>query len=297
MKLSLTTFLLFAVLANVQAKMVQTSSPLAKVIELLQGNLAKGQEEKQKEVEMFQTYDRWCQDTQVENENSIQKANDQIDEDKATVASLTSKVERLQGEIASHETDVAAYQGDEKAAMDVRKIEHNSYLAVNQNADESLAALDGAINLLKEQSSRDGLFLIQLKNKIPEDKLKGLMAFLAEKNPIGATPEVADYEFQSHGIVQMLEQLKREFKDEKNANQNKETQRKDEHDALMKLLDGMIKDRKKRITDKTETIGKHQEEIGNRKKSIADETADRDAAQKTLEEVTTTCALDRKSVV
>jgi peptidoglycan hydrolase CwlO-like protein len=104
MKLTLSLFLLFVVSAN-----ANTASPLSKVIELLNGNLEKGKKAKADEVTMFQEYDLWCQDTQVDSENSIKNANDQIDEDKATIASLPSKIERLQGEIASHESDVAAY--------------------------------------------------------------------------------------------------------------------------------------------------------------------------------------------
>merc|ERR1711879_299238 len=104
-----------------------------------------------------------------------------------------------------------------KAATNVRSIEKNDYDALHKDYSESVDALERAVAVLKKQAyNRKQASLVQVSalrdlSLVPDEAKDAITAFLAQ-DPAAegldvAAPDAAGYEFQSHGVIEMLEKL------------------------------------------------------------------------------------------
>merc|ERR1719456_124247 len=131
----------FAVLflsAQVEASEV---TPVQKVIQLMEGMLEKGKKEKHAEQVQFASYKQFCDDTTVEKKRAIAEANEKIDVLKADIQKYTADAAQLTKEIAGHDEDISVWNGDIKAATNVREIEKTDYDALHKDYSESVDAL------------------------------------------------------------------------------------------------------------------------------------------------------------
>merc|ERR1719453_1571907 len=114
--------------------------------------MAKGKEEKHKEEVQFAAYKQFCDDTSVEKKRAIEEANEKIEVLKADIQKYTAKAAKLTKEIAELDEDITIWNGDIKAATNVRNIEKSDYDALHKDYSESVDALGRAIAVLKKQS-------------------------------------------------------------------------------------------------------------------------------------------------
>merc|ERR1719215_1154081 len=141
----------FVVLSNGAAARSEVT-PVQKVLQLLEGMLAKGKKEKHDEQVQFAAYKQFCDDTSVEKKRAIEEANEKIDMLKADIEKYTATAAKLTKEIAEHDEDISTWNGDQKAATKVREIEKADYDALHQDYSESVDALQRAIAVLKKQA-------------------------------------------------------------------------------------------------------------------------------------------------
>merc|ERR1719399_1962089 len=113
----------YAAKANSQAKV----TPVQKVIELLTGMLEKGKKEKHEEQLQYNGFKQYCDDTTVEKTRAIDEANQMIEVLKADIQKYAAHADLLTKQIAEHDADIAAWNGDMKAATKVREIEKADY--------------------------------------------------------------------------------------------------------------------------------------------------------------------------
>merc|ERR1719420_2597885 len=173
--------LIQAYAAQKKAQAESTVTPVQKVIELLQGMLEKGKKEKHEEQVQFAAYKQFCDDTTVEKQRAIKEANEMIEMLKADIQKYTVDAETLTKEIADHDEDISTWNGDIKAATNVREIEKADYDATHKDYSESVDALQRAIAVLKKQAhDRKQAALIQLKelSLIPPEAKKAIDIFL-----------------------------------------------------------------------------------------------------------------------
>merc|ERR1719498_2283992 len=137
--------------AHAQATNAEVT-PVQKVIQLLEGMMAKGKSEKHDEQVQFAAYKQFCDDTSVEKTRAISEANEAIEVQKADIQKYTADAATLTKEIASHEEDISVWTGDSKAATNVRAIEKTDYDALHKDYSESVDALERAIAVLKKQA-------------------------------------------------------------------------------------------------------------------------------------------------
>merc|ERR1719265_1113215 len=142
------------VLLSVSAVAVEKAevTPVQKVIQLMEGMLAKGQKEEQPEQVQFAAYKQFCDDTSTEKTRAIAEANERIDVLKADIQQATATAARLTKEIAELDEDISIWEGDIKAATNVRNIEKADYDATHKDYSESVDALQRAIAVLKKQA-------------------------------------------------------------------------------------------------------------------------------------------------
>merc|ERR1719158_2642198 len=222
MKCAISAIAFLALLcAPVQANEV---TPVQKVIQLMNGMLEKGKKEKHAEQVQFAAYKQFCEDTSVEKKRAIAEANERIEVLKADIQKNTAKAAKLTKEIAELDEDIAIWNGDIKAATKVREIEKADYDATHKDYSESVDALERAIDVLKKQShDRKQASLLQVSSLtklslIPTEAKHAIDAFIQQGQedmaPEGlavSAPEANAYEFQSSGVVEMLEKLLDKF--------------------------------------------------------------------------------------
>merc|ERR1719272_78110 len=185
---------------------------------------------------------------------------------KADIQKDVADATRLTEEIAAHDEDIAVWTGDQKAATKVRDIENADFDALNRDYSESIDALQRAIAVLKKQSydRKQGGSLVQVSaltqlNLIPAAAKKAIDAFLQQDPQEGlavSAPEANAYEFQSSGVVEMLEKLLDKFVDEKTQLEKEEMNSKHAYEMLMQDLKAQIEQATQDRTEKSEAKAK-----------------------------------------
>merc|ERR1719282_1242495 len=272
-------------------------TPVQKVITLMQGMLNKAKAAKHDEQVQFAAYKQFCDDTTVEKQRAIKEANERIEILKADIQKYTEDAAMLTKEIAGHDEDISVWKGDKKAAAKVRQLEKADYDAMHQDYSESIDALQRAIAVLKKQAHDRKQAMLQVSNLkqlslVPIDAKKAIDAFLEQDPQEGlavSAPEAYGYEFQSHGIIEMLEKLLDKFIAERTQLEKEEMNTKHAYDMLMQDLTAQIAQAQQDRDEKAETKAKKLEAKADAEGDLAETTATRDADQKYLDDLTATC--------
>jgi hypothetical protein len=277
-------------------------TPVQKVIQLMNGMLEKGKKEKHAEQVQFAAYKQFCDDTSVEKTRAIKEANERIDVLKADIQKYTAKAAKLTKEIAELDEDISIWTGDIKAATKVREIEKADYDALHKDYSESVDALERAIAVLKKQThDRKQASLLQVSSLmnlqlIPAEAKKAIDAFIQQDQeewaPEGlavSAPEANGYEFQSNGVIEMLEKLLDKFIDERTTLEKEEMNSKHAYDMLMQDLNAQIAQATKDRDEKAESKAKAQQAKADAEGDLKDTTTTRDEDQKYLDELVATC--------
>merc|ERR1719386_241747 len=175
----------------------------------MNGMLEKGKKEKHDEQVQFAAYKQFCDDTTVEKKRAIAEANERIEVLKADIQKYTADAAQLTKEIAELDEDISIWNGDIKAATNVRDIEKADYDATHKDYSESVDALQRAIAVLKKQAHdrKQAGSLVQvaaLKNLvlIPEHAKKIINAFLSTAEDDGLAVSAPDAKRAIDAFVQ-----------------------------------------------------------------------------------------------
>jgi len=284
-------------LAVLGASAVATEvTPVQKVLDLMNSMLEKGKKEKHEEQVQYSAYKQFCDDTSVEKTQAIEDANEKITVLKADIEKAIATVAKLTKEISELEEDISTWNGDVKAATTVRETEKADYEKTHADYSESVDALERAIAVLKKEThDRKQASLLQLKSMtlIPQSAKDTIDAFLQqdpEETLAESAPEANAYEFQSGGIIEMLDKLLDKFIEERTQLEREEMNSKHAYDMLKADLEASIEqatqDRDEKAEFKAETIQAKADAQGD----LQDTTSTRDADTKYLEDLTATCA-------
>merc|ERR1719450_1689019 len=274
-------------------------TPVQKVIQLLQGMAEKGKKEKHEEQVQFAAYKQFCDDTTTEKQRAIKEANAKMEQLSAAIQKAEADAATLSKEIAGLDEDISVWEGDKKASTEVREMENADYMATHKDYSESVDALERAIAVLKKQAydrSQAELMQVNSLKLVPEHAKKVISAFLAQGDELGqdpmsvSAPEANAYEFQSQGVVDMLEKLHDKFEDERTDLEKEESNARHAYEMLVQDLTAQIttatEDREAKAREKAANLQQAAEEKGD----LADTTATRDADQTYLDELMATCA-------
>jgi cell division septum initiation protein DivIVA len=290
---------LVALLVALHSTPAHAVTPVQKVIQLMEGMSAKGKKEKHDEQVQFAAYKQFCDDTAVEKKRSIAEANEKIDMLKADIEKYTSDAAMLTKEIADHDDDIAAWTGDMKAATKVRAMEKADYDATHKDYSESIDALERAIAVLKKQAytRKQAASFAQVKalnslELIPKEAKKAINVFLEQDPAEGlavSAPEAAGYEFQSQGVIEMLEKLLEKFMGERTVLEKEEMNSQHAFDMLIQDLTAQTDQAKQDREEKAETKAKKLQAKADAEGDLTDTTTTRDADQKYLDDLVATC--------
>jgi len=243
----------FALLAGAMSAQVDVT-PIQKVIEMMDGMLAKGQQEKHEEEVEFTKFHEWCDQVRDEKTNSIAEATAQIEELAAAIDKAESDAEVLTEEIAGLEKEVSELTAEADSATAQRKKEEADYNAVHQDLSESIDAVARAEQVLRKRQADVPQSLLQVSKMsgVSAQEKAVITSFLSlgSSEEAGA-PEANSYEFQSGGVVSLLEKLKLKFEDQRLALEKEEMTTKANYQVLTQQLTDDIKADNNSIKKKT----------------------------------------------
>jgi len=275
-------------------------TPVQKVIQLLEGMLTKGKQEKHEEQVQFASFKQFCDDTTVQKQRDIKEATERIEMLKADIQKYTADAAQLTREIAGHDEDISVWTGDKQAATKVREIEHQDYTALHKDYSESVDALQRAIQVLRQQAyDRPQASLAQVSalrslSLIPADAKRAIDLFLMQdgQEPTGlavSAPEANAYEFQAHGIIEVLEKLLDKFIDERTTTEKEEMNTQHAYDMLMQDLTAQIDQATQDRTQKSAVKARKLQAKADAEGDLTDTTQTRDSDQQYLDNLVATC--------
>jgi prefoldin subunit 5 len=297
------TFISLCLLAGALRINAEEVTPVQKVVQLMEGMLEKGKKEKDNEAVQFTASKQFCDDTSVERKRAIEESEETIGTLKADIQKYAADATKLTKEIAGLDQDVSIWQGDIKAATKVRAIEKTDYDAMLKDYSESVDALQRAIAVLKKQSfdrkqksSLAQVTALKGLSLIPEGAKKTIDLFVqqdAEAKDVEGlavtAPEANSYEFQSRGVIEMLEKLLSKFIDERTTLQKSEMNSKHAYDMLMRELKAQIVQAEADRGLKAENKAKRLQDKADASGDLNDATATKNADSKYLSDVSATC--------
>jgi len=204
-------------------------TPTQKVLNMLTELLQKGQEDKANEVAVMKQYTAWVHDREIDLNQLITTAKRSIDKSLAFIESSESSVEQLASQIGVLDEQIASDSKDKAAAMKQRASERDEFLKQEVDYAESVEALDAALQTMKAQSMdqpQAEMFLQQMAVRKPGmRRVLAALLQVQDSNRDDGAPAVAGYEFQSHGIIEVLEELLAKFKAQLSTLQTEEAER------------------------------------------------------------------------
>jgi len=291
----------FCIAALVASAAGVTVTPVQKVIQLMEGMAVKGKDQKHQEQVQFAAYKQFCDDTAVQKKRAIEEGTEQIEMLKASIAKHAADAAQLATEISAHEADVAAWEGDVKAARKVRELEKADYDALHKDYSESVDALQRAIAVLRKQAaSRPQASLAQVAglkslSLVPPAAKRAIDLFLMQSGEepseglAVAAPEAAGYELQSHGIIEMLEKLLDKFIDERTDTEKEEMNARHAFEILLQDLTAQTEQAKADREQKVESKAKRLQAKADAEGQLTDASTTLEADEKYLSDLTGTC--------
>jgi len=279
-------------------------TPVQKVIQMMEEMKAKGTAEMEAEQKTWEAYAEWCKDTTVEKEYSIKTATADIERLIATIQKHKADAATLADKINSLDQEIAGWNADLAKATELRTSEHADFEAMQQDYSESVDALGRAISVLKAKAHDvpQAKLLLQKVSKlahVPAHAKSAIAAFLqksARQSPSGyVQPEADAYEFQSGGVVEMLEKLLDKFRDELNTLEMDEKQAQHNYDMQALQLKDSIKFAEKEREEKQAEKSAHDEAAAQAKGDLAQTQAAKAADEKYLADLTAQCDLKKAS--
>merc|ERR1719151_541072 len=185
-----------------------------------------------------------------------------------------------------------------KAATKVRAMEKADYDTTHKDYSESVDALERAIAVLKKQAyNRKQASFAQVKvlnslELIPREAKNAISIFLEQDPAEGlavTAPEAYGYEFQSQGVIEMLEKLLDKFIDERTVLEKEELNSQHAFDLLIQALTAPPAQAKQDREEKAETKAKKLQAKADAEGDLNDTTTTRDEDQKYLDDLTATC--------
>merc|ERR1719313_1990216 len=232
-------------------------TPIQKVLTLMEEMKAKAIAAKQDEEVKFSAFSSWCTNTKKSKSDEIAAGNEKMDMLKATIEKAAVLIAKLTDRILELEEDVGRWKKDQGSATAVRDKEKTDFQATVTDYSESIDAVEGALSVLKKQAfdrkqAAASLMQVQKKALVPAASKKIIRSFLQQDPELAYdAPEANAYEFQSGGVVEMLEKLLDEFSSKKTDLEKEELGAQQSFEQIIQQLSDNIENAEFEINKKT----------------------------------------------
>lgn len=255
-------------------------TPVQKVLQMMSEMVAKGEKGLDDEKKIMATFDEFVSDENRRLTQNIQTADSEIEKLTAFITKTVDDIRVHGAQIGELDELIQQKEGELADATSLRQGQNVEYQEQQTDLSESVDALQRAIDKLKsEDYNRPQAMMMLQKMAVSKPGLRPVLAaFLAEavKTSEPGAPEVASYEFQSGGIVAMLEGLLEKFEKELGDVEAAETSKTQNYDLnkiqLTDLIAYSSKNREEKAgtkADLTAKSGKAKGDLAATKKSKA----------------------------
>ncbi|CAJ1405721.1 unnamed protein product [Effrenium voratum] len=284
-------------LVAASAALASDVTPVQKVIQMLEDMKAKGTKEMEEEQVQYATFKQFCDSTLSEKEKSITDSSDKIETLGADIEAAKADAERLATEAAAHSADIESATKEKDDASALRSKAREDFLATLKDYTESISAVGRALKVLKTQEKVSLVQLAEVKKMLPDEAVHSIDAFLArDKQSLimeGAKGEPETYEFQSGGVVGLLEQLKTKFEGERETLETEEQAKKHSFQLLAQGLEAQLAQSKKELESKTQFKAKRLQEKASGEGDLAEARGTKESDVKYSTDLKATC--DKKA--
>mmetsp|Transcript_24566 Transcript_24566/g.62622 ORF Transcript_24566/g.62622 Transcript_24566/m.62622 type:complete len:660 (+) Transcript_24566:47-2026(+) len=258
-------------------------TPTQQVINMMAELKAKGEKMVEDEQKTFATYAEWVDDESKRLAFDIQDGAAKIEELIAFITKAESDATELGSQVAGLEAEMDQLTAEKKEATEIRNEQHTEYLKISQDYSESVDALKRAIQVMSAENfdrAQAAVLLQRMSTTVPgmEPVLAALQQQQQASEP--GAPEVAAYEFQSGGIVELLNSLLDKFSGELADVESAESNQAHEFNLVELHLTNTIEkdtsDRDEKSQAKSEKLAasaKAQGELSETKAAKADDEA------------------------
>jgi len=277
-------------------------TPVQKVVQMLQDMHARGQQEKQDEEVRFSEFSQWCDDTRVDKNRAIAESKQQIEQLTADKQKAESDANQLGKEVGALQAKIASWEAAAKAGTEVRNKERSDYATTHTDYSESIDALQRAIVVLKRQSHdrnqssllQESLRAVVRAKKVAFAAKQQIKAFLAQADPdedflSRRAPEANAYEFQSGGVVEMLEKLLDKFVEEKRDLEKEEMNAQHSFEMIKQDLTDNVENATAEAADRSALKSKREQAAANAQGDIVVTTKVLDEDTKYLNDMNAEC--------
>jgi hypothetical protein len=265
--------LVAAVAAEREAMYGQTgSSPVAKVLQLLQNLETQVQEEGAAEATTYKAFACFCKDKQLEKDALIKSKTSSDDSLTADIEQLTAKKETLESELYDLNADLDYDEGALKRMIALREKEYTNWKVVYDDTVEAVNSAKDAIASIK--ASGGDTKLIQVPRKIKELLQQG---------------EEPAYEFASGGILQTLETLEDGWVTKKTSLEQQEDAARVAYENAKTKMEAKIDTEKDQISTKTGELAETEKTLGTKTTELTETKALKSDAETYLKDLTEQC--------
>ncbi|CAJ1405720.1 unnamed protein product [Effrenium voratum] len=290
-------------LVAASAALASDVTPVQKVIQMLEDMKAKGTKEMEEEQVQYATFKQFCDSTLSEKEKSITDSSDKIETLGADIEAAKADAERLATEAAAHSADIESATKEKDDASALRSKAREDFLATLKDYTESISAVGRALKVLKTQEKVSLVQLAEVKKMLPDEAVHSIDAFLARdkqslimegaKASTSRSGEPETYEFQSGGVVGLLEQLKTKFEGERETLETEEQAKKHSFQLLAQGLEAQLAQSKKELESKTQFKAKRLQEKASGEGDLAEARGTKESDVKYSTDLKATC--DKKA--
>jgi len=266
-------------------------TPMEKVIGLLKDLSAKVAAEGKKEAAAYDKYACFCKEQADEKLYAIEKSTAKIADLKAEIKQLDAEIAELNSEISDLSKKISKLESEIDRKTKKREKEHAEYEVKAKDMNEAIAACAAAIKALKDskgEMSGAKLNLMQVTSGVVEaaNKVAHNTHAVELLSKINAAPK---FEYQSNDIIATLEDLLAQFKSMK---KDLDFEEHDINSAFEKNKLALSNEKKFAEQDKAEKeaiVESKTEQLEAAKSDRDEETADMDADQAFMDELTKDC--------
>eukprot|EP00437_Effrenium_voratum_P014613 CAMPEP_0181454352 /NCGR_PEP_ID=MMETSP1110-20121109/30193_1 /TAXON_ID=174948 /ORGANISM="Symbiodinium sp., Strain CCMP421" /LENGTH=677 /DNA_ID=CAMNT_0023578693 /DNA_START=55 /DNA_END=2088 /DNA_ORIENTATION=- len=263
--------------AVVSAVLASDVTPAQKVVQMLENMKEKGVKEMEAEQVQYTEFSQFCEMTLAEKKKSIDDASDKLETLEADIESAAADADRLSTEIAGHVADIEATSGEKTNATAIREKERTDFRAALKDYTESIDAIRRAVKGLKAEDQKTALVQLSRARSmklLPSAAADSIDEYLSNHGPNApksslvmqqvkagnsAAEEPKTYEFQSGGVISMLESLEEKFVDERVSLEKEEASKRHAFEKLSQSLEAKLTQSKKEQEDKTQFKAKRMQ--------------------------------------
>jgi len=248
-----------------------TVTPVQKVIKLLQDMHATGEKQKAEETKIFEDYSEWVDDQVKEKDYEKQTLDDTIAKLIAEIAKAEADSDALSSQVQELIADITRWESQAESATAEREEAKAEYERVSKDYSESVEAIGYAMTVLQQQNfdRKQAESLLQIVAGVPEAR-SALVSFLQTKDGPSGPPEVAGYTASSGGLIKMLKDLGKKFKEQLQDVQREEQNAAHRFDMEMLNLRDQIRGAQDHKREKEATRAQRQSDLGEYKGELAD---------------------------